>query len=357
MVDKMMDIYASYYKSPKNFVRSLPGVNRITTKDITSYFHFFVQELTEQTPEALLTRSTVTSFDGTVLTTHVGGPADAPTVVLVNAYGMPIDFWMPIVKRLVRDFRVVSWDSRGVPSMADDFRVEHCSVADQARDMKSVLDAFGVRAATVLGWCTGSQVALKFAAEHPDRVLAAALLNGVYSLPSSVQSTQFKRNIHSVMPRIAASREAAAKYHEMLYGSRGDQSYRGQAATSASDEEMAVEVLEATDETLLSLTSAPYRTPESLYRYANLVMHLADEPDHAWTTDVRFPTLVVSGTKDVISHPEESREVARRIPHAELLMLDEGTHFALYNEEAVASTVVEFLRAGATTNSATPKVA
>lgn len=344
MVDKIMGIYACYYKYPKLFARSLPGVSRVTPEDVSAYVHFFLQEHLAQAPEHLFTRSTIASFDGAPLTTYVGGKEGAPAVVLVNAFGMPVEFWIPIAKRLIGDFRVITWDSRGVPSFTEDFRADHCAIRHHADDLARVMDASGIESAHIVGWCTGAQVALKFGAQHPGRALGTCLLNGTFSLPDHIPHSQFKKNVKFVMPKIAQGMEFASRYHEMIYGNRQNQSYRANTAPPDSEKEMVMEVLSATDELLLNMTSAPYRTPETLYRYANMVIQLMKEPEHAWTQGVEVPVLIVAGLRDEISHPDESREVARLIGHSTLLMLEDATHFALYNDPAVADAVVEFVR-------------
>ncbi len=236
--------------------------------------------------------------------------------MLVNAFGMDVMFLRPLIDHLSQSFRVITWGSRGLPDLSEPFPAA-CDVTAHARDLGAVLDHHGVDDATLVGWCTGAQVALRFAAMAPERTSAIVSLHGAFSFPESVGVTSFKRNIMYLMPRIARGQEHARAYHAMFYGGRAEGSAETEASTAAYDDEArAAETMLSSDELLFNLTSAPFKTPEALYRYANLVMHLIREPDHVWAPFVECPVLVLSGERDSIAHPDESRELARRLKRA-----------------------------------------
>jgi len=93
---------------------------------------------------------------------------------------------------------------------------------------------------------------------------------------------------------------------------------------------------------LVHLTSATYKTPELLYRYANIIAHSFNEPDHAWTDSVTAPTLVIGNEFDQIADPAGSREIARRLPGAQLVIL-KGDHHTFYDDAAVKNRIGEFM--------------
>ena len=93
---------------------------------------------------------------------------------------------------------------------------------------------------------------------------------------------------------------------------------------------------------LVHLTSATYKTPELLYRYANIIAQSFKEPDHAWTDNVTAPTLVIGNEFDQIADPEGSREIARRLPGAELAIL-KGDHHTFYVDATVQHRICDFM--------------
>src|SRR5262249_27167695 len=61
------------------------------------------------------------------------------------------------------------------------------------QDIRTVLDAEGVRTATVFGWSMGVQVALEFAVLFPERVSRLVLINGTHGHALSTAMQPFFR--------------------------------------------------------------------------------------------------------------------------------------------------------------------
>ena len=60
---------------------------------------------------------------------------------------------------------------------------------------------------------------------------------------------------------------------------------------------------------------------------------------------IEVPTLVIAGDKDTFTPPRYAEEMAAAIPHAELMMVQGGTHVVpLERKELVAARVEKFLR-------------
>ena len=81
---------------------------------------------------ASLEQKRLTSFDGTEISYHVGG--SGPAVVLANGLGGPLPAYRYIIEQLIPDYRVLTWDYRGLynsgtPPQKNDLSVEH-SVED-----------------------------------------------------------------------------------------------------------------------------------------------------------------------------------------------------------------------------------
>ena len=348
IIERVLVLYGVAARSPKHFARSLPPGPTVTPEMAERFLVEWRKEQETRTTPGLR-RERVRSFDGTLLETYAAGPAGGArrkTIALVNAFGMDVMFLRPLIDHLSQSFRVITWGSRGLPDLSEPFPAA-CDVTAHARDLGAVLDHHGVDDATLVGWCTGAQVALRFAAMAPERTSAIVSLHGAFSFPESVGVTSFKRNIMYLMPRIARGQEHARAYHAMFYGGRAEGSAETEASTAAhaaalDDEARAAETMLSSDELLFNLTSAPFKTPEALYRYANLVMHLIREPDHVWAPFVECPVLVLSGERDSIAHPDESRELARRLKRA-TLQIDEGAdHFALYNNPQYGKLIHAF---------------
>ncbi|MGH8561122.1 MAG: adenylate/guanylate cyclase domain-containing protein, partial [Nevskiales bacterium] len=87
------------------------------------------------------------------------------------------------LRRLASFSRLIRFNSRG--SGLSDARPSNSLEVQQywAADLLAVMDAVGSKSATILAWISGGPLALQFAAAHPQRVRALALINTVARFP------------------------------------------------------------------------------------------------------------------------------------------------------------------------------
>jgi len=106
---------------------------------------------------------------------------DGPPVVLVpTVLGQLEAFWdfvhlRHFYERLAANLRVLMFDHRG-NGLSDGF-VDPPSLIDRTLDVKAVMDAAGVDQVSLLGFDFGSQLAIAFTVEFPERVDRLVLAN------------------------------------------------------------------------------------------------------------------------------------------------------------------------------------
>lgn len=120
--------------------------------------------------------SWVTTADGVRLRCSDRGRADGPVVVLVHGWKGSHRQFDRLVPYLADDFRVVSYDLRGMgesdkPRSSYDFDVA-------ADDLAAVLEQLGVDQATAVGSSMGCSVILQYMQRHGGRVGRVVLNNG-----------------------------------------------------------------------------------------------------------------------------------------------------------------------------------
>lgn len=337
LFDKRTVFYGGYYKTKKRFERSLPKHIGVGWADFGTYLTAFLKELDEQRTGETFDRHQVTAADGTDLCVSTFGDRSKPPLVLANAYGMPSDFMFPLAKRLADQYWVITWDSRWVPAITHEFDLSKCHSLTHASDLVAILDHFDIRSAPVAGWSSGAQVALRTMAEYPHRILCGILLNGGVSIQQSnaIQITEFEKNIRTLFPKIAGNYRFAQKYCDLIYGAQS-------TGDDGEDRKTISTILTSTDPFLLYMTSVPFRTPESLYRYANMMAGLFDERDDAWTGSVPHPVLVYVGGNDLVTHPDVGRFLANALESGELSYDQNGDHFSHFYDEDVAAMIKKF---------------
>ena len=281
----------------------------------------------------------VTARDGATLRVYELGDGDAPIAILVNAYGMPAEFVRPLARELAgAGLRAVTWESRGVPNVEDGFSAERCSVTQHALDLEDVLATCGRAPASVLGWCSGAQVSLRFASARPDQLSRLVLMNGAYSLWKEGQLSEFQRKMNELLPMCTSSRESAALACKLLARANGALAARA-ARSEAGEAEGAAERASA-------MAASVFSDGERLHRYAHMQSAFLDEPEDAWTEGVRAETLVLVGGANPMSPIDNSRIVARRLRRSTLTVVPEGDHYMHYVRADARRPAIEFLAGG-----------
>ena len=237
---------------------------------------------------------TTTGTTPTGLYYEVSGSGDP--VVLIHAFSVDRRMWAPQIAALERRFRVIRYDLRGHGNSAAPS--EPYAPHD---DLRSVLDALGVSRATLIGLSAGSTLAIDFAIAYPDRVrklvLASPGLNGhVPSPPLTWTQPVFQ----------AAGRgdtEDAAK----LWAATPIMAVHGDQAAAAT-----VRALVMSNLRLWTFRTNPARplTPSAIARLA----------------EVRSPTLVVLGDKDLPHIKEIADLLARGVAGARLVTIPGAGH-------------------------------
>jgi nucleoside-diphosphate-sugar epimerase/pimeloyl-ACP methyl ester carboxylesterase len=340
LVDKRIVFYGGYLQGEKHFERSLPGRYDVTDQDYRAFVAEGVRERRRTSVTSVFTRGVVRSFDGTSLSTYVCGKEDGTPVVLSNAVGMPAAFWTRVASRLAKEHRVVTWETRGVPSFSENFAENEAGIDAHVRDLVAVMDAHGMESAHVLGWCTGALVAMKSAFRAPERVRSLVLLNGSYSLGEEHPRRQFEKNMRLVMPKIAASRKTAELYYRTIYLPKRSGDNAAQADEAATQ---MTELLMSTDPDLIHLTSFPYDNVDTLHRYGRLITEALREDIEPWVDRVACPAFVVTGELDATEHPGGSRYVASRLHDARLVVHEDMDHFGLFTSAALCDEIAAFL--------------
>ncbi len=263
--------------------------------------------------------------DGVTLRVLNAGPADSPVVLLVNALGVSSVFLTRLAQLLTPRWRVLSWESRGLPN-PDDATID-VSLERQAADMAAVVAAAGVRPEAVVSFCSGSNVA------------AWALAKGVLSA----------RAWCTLSPSISTGEGAVTTYQRTmlpLWRQVAEKGPRYAALVRALivKQGAPADGLQGTARELLHMNNLPFATPESTHRYAQIqsACQQADWP--ALLPRIEAATLVLHGTADDVIHQDTSLGVAGCVPGAQSRLIEGAGHFAVHDSPALHQHVAAFLQ-------------
>ena len=116
---------------------------------------------------------------------HAVTGGDGPPLLLVHGWPEFWYAWRLVMPALAGNFRVVAVDQRGIG--LSDKPATGYDTGTQAADLVALMEALGHRRFAVVGHDTGFAVSYALAADHPERVTRAALLE-IPGSPGTVPS-------------------------------------------------------------------------------------------------------------------------------------------------------------------------
>jgi len=246
--------------------------------------------------------------DGARIPVYTAGDPAAPAVLIASACGMPAELCRSWLELLGGEYRVATWETRGLFADEPDFDALAWDTEAQAEDVFAVMDHLGIHTAHLLGFCGGSVIALAAARRSPERIHSLSLWHGAYELGPDSPKLDHHRNIQALMAMAAEDRDTAAAVHAVFLGT----------------------MLGGTPPDLAHLVLYPFATAELFYRYCRLNGAITDIDVNPLLVGVDHPTLVVTSEDDSTANPLGSAEVARRLPNATLSVEPTGDHISLF---------------------------
>ncbi|WP_338861050.1 3-oxoadipate enol-lactonase [Mycetohabitans rhizoxinica] len=259
------------------------------------------------------------SIDGIHLHYCIDGAehTDAPWVVLSNSLGTQLAMWDAQVPALNAHFRVLRYDTRGHGQ--SDTPPGPYTIGRLADDVVALLDALGIERAHFCGLSMGGQIGIALGARHGDRLIRLVLSNTAPKIGSPPVWN----------PRIAKARgEGMADLANAAIERWFTPGFRERQAAQ-------VEPLRAQ---LMATDPEGYAANCEAVRDADLREELGR---------ITLPTLVIVGTHDVATSPEQGRAMAAAIWGAQYLELDASHISNIEQRDTYNRELVAFLRGAA----------
>ena len=246
-----------------------------------------------------------------------GDPA-SPPILLIMGLGLSAEAWMTLPERLAKDRFVLTFDNRGCGG--SDVPAAPYTMAALADDALAVLDAAGVAKADVFGVSMGGMIAQHLALRHPERLRKLVL---GCTIPEWARQHHPGPRILVELLRVLARRATVQQTAALLVGPGFVDTPEGAAAFTR------------------------WREAADRGRAKRAALQLGAIALHSTRADLgrlRVPTLVLTGDRDRLVRQENSYDLARRIPGAQLHVFAGAGHvFPLEREAELASKLGEFL--------------
>jgi pimeloyl-ACP methyl ester carboxylesterase len=246
---------------------------------------------------------------------------DGPALCLINGYRLSGGAWPgAFIARLSARCSVLSFDNRGTgrsdkPDAGYEF-------ANMANDVIGLLDELGLSRVHLLGFSMGGAIAQEVAIRHPNRVgrliLFGTFCGGIWAEPASYSVFQRLLVTENQTPEEAARQAWPVTYTQDYLATNFE----------AVEQQMRRELEHPTPMFVARRQMEALRAFNS-YR---------DLPR------IGAPTLVATGTHDVLVKPRNAEILASRIPDARLELLADLGHRAIWEApEEIADLIGDFI--------------
>ncbi|MBO9353215.1 3-oxoadipate enol-lactonase [Bordetella petrii] len=243
----------------------------------------------------------------------IDGPADAPVLVLSNSLGTCADMWARQVPALSRHFRVLRYDTRGHGKSS--VPAGEYSFAQLAGDVAELLDHLDISQADFCGLSMGGPTGLQLALDHPQRVRRLVLSNTAARIGSA---ESWSARIEAVSQSGLETLAPALVERWLSAGFR---------AADPGLTQVLVDMLRRTSNDGYSANCAALRDADLRGRLG----------------EIKAPTLVIAGTQDPATTPQNGRDLAAGIAGARYVELD-TSHISNWEQpEAYTRAVADFL--------------
>jgi len=240
-----------------------------------------------------------------------------PPLILIHGIGASRHSWDGLIQHLKSDFRCVSYDLRGhgrSPLPTPPYTLD-----DLVEDLEALRRELHIENGHFAGHSLGGMIGPAYARRYPDRVLSL----GLYST-AAFRTPEDSAKVRGV---VAAMR---AKGIPPVLETLKDRWFTPEFAARSPQviERRMQQVIDTDREVFLSVFDI----------YAETEMA-------PWISEIRHPSLVLTGENDGACNPRLNARIAASMPNAELVILPALRHAVLLEApQAVAQPVLDFLR-------------
>lgn len=233
---------------------------------------------------------------------HGEGPQ---TVVFLNGVMMSTDSWMFQTPHFSKKYRVLLNDFRGQgkssgPDEPYTFE-QHCS------ELKSLLDALGIRKAHFVGTSYGSEVGMQFTLLYPEYVQTLTICAGVSE--------------SSALLRAYIDGWCAAAQHAI------DDDKKSDFMLICGPQNYSSNFLDQNPGFLAERAKLVATLPNSWFASLIRLCECFNTFDVTDKLDaIQAPVLLVAGQEDILKGPTFSALIKSRIPHAESILIADAGH-------------------------------
>lgn len=242
-------------------------------------------------------------------------------LIMIMGFTGNTSWWDPRwIQTLSEKFKVIAFDNRGAGRT--DISDREYSIKLFADDTAGLMNALGIPQANVLGMSMGGMIAQELVLNYREKVKKLVLCSTHCGGAKSVQASEEVLGTFTADRSAVSAEEVARMTIPLLF--TGDF-----LKNSPGVEELIMQ----------QITKNPISN-EAFMRQLNAIMKF-DTYDRL--SQVKTPTLVLYGKRDILIPPENGLILGKAIPGARLVSFENSAHGLIEETEEMLHAIVEFL--------------
>lgn len=225
-----------------------------------------------------------------------------PLLLIMGLGGHILDWGGILPQELAKHYRIILFDNRG--SGRTDQPQGPYSIEQMASDTVGLMDAIGLKQASIFGVSMGSIIAQEIAFDYSDRVTKLVL--GCTHAGGDQQVKPDQKIEAYLIPRLDLTLQGALWW--------------------SAPAGYPPEFIYAHPEIVERKIQANMAYPGRLHAYEAQLAAFKAYDSHSRISTIKAPTLVITGQKDILIPPENSRILSRQIPNSRLLEIKDAGH-------------------------------
>ncbi|WP_186322231.1 alpha/beta fold hydrolase [Bacillus mycoides] len=256
------------------------------------------------------------------------GRQNKETLVLIHGNMTSSQHWDLVIEKLQDEYHIYAIDLRGFGKSTYNKPID--SLQDFAGDVKLFIDELQLKKFSLMGWSMGGGVAMEFAACHPEFIENLILVESVgmkgYPIfkkdingqPIASTLLKTKEEIAQDPVQIAPVLDAIKNMNKLYYRTVWDLLiYTHNKPEPKRYEKYLDDML--TQRNFVDVN------------YSLITFNISDEhngvvPGNGHIHRLKMPTLVVQGDRDYVVPQVVGEELAKHLPNAELIILEDCGH-------------------------------
>jgi proline iminopeptidase len=267
----------------------------------------------------------------------VGSPGSLGTVVTLHGGpGATHDYLRPFADLAAAGYRVLFYDQVGCGRSALARDTSEYTIERDVEDLEALRTSLGLGRIHLIGSSYGGLLAIAFALAHPRSLRTLVSASGLASVPLTVREMQrLKRELPEPTRMVLDRYEARGQFEHPEYLAAVQEFYRRHLCRlSPWPDEVSY--------TLDHMSLPKYGTMNGPNEFT-IVGTIRDYDVTSRLREIRVPTLVTAGRYDEVT-PVVARSIHEHIPGSELVVFDQSSHTAFWEErEPYLATVRGFL--------------